>query len=142
MMERPLRVLLVITHPIQYASPLFRLYAKEPSLEILVAYCSLPGAESHVDREFGVEVKWDIPLLEELPLDRRSKPLVASRVGIFLRPVQSWYLAFDSRREVRFGCVVYLICLRDFLDCYSSRQDEWCRGLIWYRCSRSLLPRQ
>ena len=87
MMERPLRALLVITHPIQYASPLFRLYAKEPSLEILVAYCSLPGAESHVDREFGVEVKWDIPLLEGYPWtavpNRSWRPGFGSFFGLF-----------------------------------------------------------
>ena len=86
-MERPLRVLLVITHPIQYASPLFRLYAKEPSLEILVAYCSLPGAESNVDREFGVEVKWDVPLLEGYPWtavpNRSWRPGLGSFFGLF-----------------------------------------------------------
>jgi len=64
MMERPVRVLMVATHPVQYASPMYRLYAKDPRIEILVAYCSLQGAESLVDREFGVEVKWDVPLLE------------------------------------------------------------------------------
>jgi len=33
-------------------------------LEILVAYCSLQGAEPGVDPGFGVEVTWDIPLLD------------------------------------------------------------------------------
>lgn len=32
-----------------------------------MAYCSLQGAEPQVDRDFGVEVKWDIPLLEGYP---------------------------------------------------------------------------
>jgi glycosyltransferase involved in cell wall biosynthesis len=67
MMHRPVRALLVSTHPVQYASPLFRLFAKDPRLEILVAYCSLQGAEPGVDRDFGVEVKWDVPLLEGYP---------------------------------------------------------------------------
>jgi glycosyltransferase involved in cell wall biosynthesis len=87
MMKRPLRALLVITHPIQYASPLFRLYAQEPSLEILVAYCSLPGSGSHVDREFGVEVKWDVPLLEGYPWtavpNRSWRPGLGSFFGLF-----------------------------------------------------------
>jgi glycosyltransferase involved in cell wall biosynthesis len=99
MMERPLRVLLVITHPIQYASPLFRLYAKEPSLEILVAYCSLPGAESHVDREFGVEVKWDIPLLEGYPWtavpNRSWRPGLGSFFGLFNPGI--WRLIRDGK---------------------------------------------
>jgi len=38
MMQRPLRVLFVGTHPVQYSSPMFRLYANDPRLEIQVAY--------------------------------------------------------------------------------------------------------
>ncbi len=64
MTQRPLRVLLIGTHPVQYSSPMFRLYASDPRLEIQVAYCSLQGAEAKFDRDFGVEVKWDVPLLE------------------------------------------------------------------------------
>jgi glycosyltransferase involved in cell wall biosynthesis len=36
-------------------------------MDIEVAYCSLQGAESGVDKEFGVEVKWDVPLLDGYP---------------------------------------------------------------------------
>jgi len=61
------RVLFVASHPVQYASPLFRRMAEHPRLDIQVAYCSLQGAEAAVDREFGVEVKWDVPLLEGYP---------------------------------------------------------------------------
>jgi glycosyltransferase involved in cell wall biosynthesis len=66
-LNRRLRVLLLCTHPVQYSSPQFRLFAADPRLELLVAYCSLQGAESQVDRDFGVEVKWDIPLLDGYP---------------------------------------------------------------------------
>lgn len=66
-MQRPLRVLFVATHPVQYESPLLRLLARDPRLEILMAYCSLQGAEAEFDRDFGVEVKWDVPLLEGYP---------------------------------------------------------------------------
>lgn len=58
------RVLLVATHVVQYASPLYRLLAADPRIDLQVAYCSLQGAEPGVDPEFGREVKWDLPLLE------------------------------------------------------------------------------
>jgi glycosyltransferase involved in cell wall biosynthesis len=58
------RLLLICSHPIQYASPVFRDMAKDPRLDILVAYCSLHGAERGVDPGFGVEVTWDVPLFE------------------------------------------------------------------------------
>jgi glycosyltransferase involved in cell wall biosynthesis len=83
MTQRPLRVLFVSSHPVQYASPLFRLFAKDPRLEIQVAYCSLEGAEPAWDPDFGVEVKWDIPLLDGYPwvlLPNRGGP---ARIGSF-----------------------------------------------------------
>jgi glycosyltransferase involved in cell wall biosynthesis len=64
MAERRYRLLLVATHPVQYASPVFREMARNPRMEIEVAYCSLQGAEAGVDKDFGVEVKWDVPLLD------------------------------------------------------------------------------
>jgi glycosyltransferase involved in cell wall biosynthesis len=38
--------------------------AQHPKLDLLVAYCSLQGAKPGIDPEFGVEVAWDIPLLD------------------------------------------------------------------------------
>jgi glycosyltransferase involved in cell wall biosynthesis len=58
------RVLIVYTHPIQYAVPLVRRLADHPELDVLVAYCSLQGTENSIDSEMGVPVSWDIPLLE------------------------------------------------------------------------------
>ena len=46
---------------------MWRLMAQRPELEVLVAYCSMEGAEAHVDPGFGVEVVWDIPLLDDYP---------------------------------------------------------------------------
>jgi glycosyltransferase involved in cell wall biosynthesis len=87
MMQRPLRVLFVATHPVQYESPLLRLLAKDPRLEILMAYCSLQGAEPELDRDFGVEVKWDVPLLEGYPWvvvkNQSWRPGLGSFFGLF-----------------------------------------------------------
>jgi glycosyltransferase involved in cell wall biosynthesis len=86
-MQRPLRVLFVVSHPVQYSSPMFRLYANDPRLEILVAYCSLQGAEARIDPDFGVEVKWDVPLLEDYPWilvkNRSWRPGLGSFFGLF-----------------------------------------------------------
>lgn len=64
MSERRYRVLLVCTHPVQYASPSFRRLAQHPKIDLLVAYCTLQGAQAAFDREFGFEVAWDVPLLD------------------------------------------------------------------------------
>jgi glycosyltransferase involved in cell wall biosynthesis len=60
-------VLAVASHPVQYAAPYFRRLARHPRVELLVAYCSLRGAEAGHDPEFGATVKWDVPLLDGYP---------------------------------------------------------------------------
>lgn len=62
--SRKYRVLLVCSHPVQYASPVWRQMSAHPRLDIEVAYCSMQGAEAGLDTEFGREVKWDVPLLD------------------------------------------------------------------------------
>lgn len=85
MSQRRLRVLVVSTHPVQYASPIFRLLAHDPRIESHVAYCSLQGAEAQTDPDFGVDVKWDIPLLDGYPWvvmrNRSWNPRVTSFFG-------------------------------------------------------------
>lgn len=96
------RVLWVVTHPTQYGSPLFRMTAQHPRLELLVAYCSLQGAEPGMDPEFGREVAWDVPLLDgyqwvHVP-NRSSRPGLGKFWG--LRNPGLWKLirvgAFDA----------------------------------------------
>jgi glycosyltransferase involved in cell wall biosynthesis len=105
MTQRPLRVLLIGTHPVQYSSPMFRLYAKDPRLEVQVAYCSLQGAEAEFDCDFGVEVKWDVPLLEGYPWvevpNRSWSPGLGSFFGLFNPGI--WSLI----RSGKFDAVVF-----------------------------------
>lgn len=80
------RVLIVASHPVQYAAPLFRLMAKHPQLDIQVAYCSLQGVKAGFDSGFGVEVVWDIPLLDGYPWveveNNSPKPKLGSFFGL------------------------------------------------------------
>lgn len=62
--HRPYRVLVLVTHVVPYGSSLFRLLAKDVRLDLLVAYCSMQGAEAGIDPEFGIEIRWDTALLE------------------------------------------------------------------------------
>lgn len=57
------RLAIVSTHPIQYNAPLFRLLAKDDSIELKVYYSKL-SKEVKFDQDFGQEVAWDIPLLD------------------------------------------------------------------------------
>lgn len=93
------RVLLLCEHPVQYNGVLWALQARHPKLDILVAYCSLRGAQAAMHPEFGVEVKWDVPLLEGYPwvlVDDAGKPGKngSARPGFFSKPL--WRLIRDG----------------------------------------------
>jgi glycosyltransferase involved in cell wall biosynthesis len=45
-------------------SPLLRRMAKHPQIDLQVAYCSLRGAHSGYDPDFGTAIQWDVPLLD------------------------------------------------------------------------------
>lgn len=101
-MNQRLRVLLIASHPVQYSSSFFRLFATDSRLEIQVAYCKMQGAEPHVDPDFGVEVKWDIPLLDGYSwIDLSACPLFG-KYGSSLKSanVQVWRLIRSTRFDV------------------------------------------
>lgn len=67
----------IITHPIQYHSPLFQLMTERDKVAIKVFYTKPPETKEF-DPAFGQKVSWDIPLLEGyaygfLPTDSKAK---------------------------------------------------------------------
>jgi glycosyltransferase involved in cell wall biosynthesis len=58
-----LRVAYLLSHPIQYQSPLLRLLAQQPGLELTVLYTSDFSVRNYYDKGFGTTVEWDVPLL-------------------------------------------------------------------------------
>jgi glycosyltransferase involved in cell wall biosynthesis len=58
-----LRVAYLLSHPIQYQSPLLRLLAQQPGLDLTVLYTSDFSLRSYYDKGFGASVEWDVPLL-------------------------------------------------------------------------------
>ena len=62
-MSKPL-ISYLISHPVQYFSPLFRQLAKSERMKLLVYYCANPRKKKQVDKGFGQVVTWDFPLLE------------------------------------------------------------------------------
>jgi glycosyltransferase involved in cell wall biosynthesis len=96
--ERRYRVLYVCTHPVQYAAPLFTRMAKHQALDIVVAYCSLQGADAALDPGFGVEVAWDVPLLEGYQWLRIPNRSPRPGLGRFLGLVNTglWSLVRDG----------------------------------------------
>ncbi|HSY79940.1 MAG TPA: glycosyltransferase family 4 protein [Verrucomicrobiae bacterium] len=96
-MERSYRVACLVSHPIQYQAPLFRYLAARPGIELTVFFLSDHSIHAYRDSGFGVDVKWDVPLLDGY----RSEflPRVGNGSGLsFWRP---W--TFGLRARLRRG---------------------------------------
>lgn len=89
--DRPFRVLILATHVIPYGSYAYRLLAQDPRLQIEVAYCSLQGSTAGADPEFGIEIRWDTPLLEGYPWveipNRSPRPGLGRFFGLLNTPL-------------------------------------------------------
>ena len=87
------KVAYLVSHPIQYQAPLLRRIAQEPDIDLTAFFGSNFSVQEYVDKGFGVDVKWDVPLLEGyrhefLPSiwdKRRTGPTSQLNYGIFSR---------------------------------------------------------
>jgi len=61
---RTVRLAYLVSHPIQYQAPLLARIAREPGIDLTVFFASDHSLRPFLDPGFGVEVSWDIPLLE------------------------------------------------------------------------------
>ena len=66
-MKPPIRLAVLISHPIQYFRPVFAELAKEPDLELRVFFGCDHGRRSSLDPDFGVSFAWDVPAHEGFP---------------------------------------------------------------------------
>jgi glycosyltransferase involved in cell wall biosynthesis len=91
--KKKVKVAYLVSHPIQYQAPLLRRIAQEPDIELTVFFGSNFSVQEYIDKGFGVDVKWDVPLLdgyryEFLPAiwdKRRTGPTSQLNYGIFSR---------------------------------------------------------
>lgn len=59
-----MRLAYLVTHPIQYQAPLLRRIAAERDIQLKVFFASDLSVRSFLDRSFGRQIHWDVPLLE------------------------------------------------------------------------------
>ena len=58
------QVVFLNSHPIQYFAPMYKAISRKADFSLLTLFCSKHGLQGEKDVEFGVDVKWDIPVLE------------------------------------------------------------------------------
>jgi glycosyltransferase involved in cell wall biosynthesis len=57
------RLHIFATHPVQYHVPLWRALARRPELDVKVFYFNDQSVRGGLDRDFGVQIAWDVDLL-------------------------------------------------------------------------------
>lgn len=80
------RAAYLLSHPIQYQSPLLRCLAQQPGLELTVLYTSDFSLRSYRDEGFGGQVEWDVPLLGGYRHEVLPRLLDAASISFF-RPL-------------------------------------------------------
>ena len=91
--RKKVRVAYLVSHPIQYQASLLRRISQEPDIDLTVFFGSNFSVREYVDKGFGVDVRWDVPLIEGyrhefLPAiwdKRRTGPTSQLNYGIFSR---------------------------------------------------------
>jgi glycosyltransferase involved in cell wall biosynthesis len=131
------RLAAVFSHPIQYFSPLFRLLAADPALELRVFFGSSRGAESYHDPGFGQGVRWDIPLLEGF----QSEVLLPARLPAGISRIFGGDTPAIAGRLEAFGADV--VWVHGYASAMSLRALWWGRGrgVIFTGDSELLQPR-
>ncbi len=92
------KLAIIITHPIQYYSPLFQLLTKRNKIHIKVFYTWEQSQKRIFDKKFGKEIKWDIPLLEGYDYtfvkNRAKNPGSANFMGVvnpeLINEIKQW----------------------------------------------------
>jgi glycosyltransferase involved in cell wall biosynthesis len=58
------KLAIISTHPIQYNAPWFKRLGQRQNINLKVFYTWSQTAETVKDKTFGIDIKWDVPLLE------------------------------------------------------------------------------
>jgi glycosyltransferase involved in cell wall biosynthesis len=94
-----MRLAIFVTHPVQYHVPLWRALAKHPGLDVKVFYFNDQSVRGGLDRDFGVDVKWDVDLLSgysheflsrDAPLDAPGSMRLAQPLALLRRERPDW----------------------------------------------------
>lgn len=98
--QKAVRLAYLVTHPIQYQAPLLRRISQEPDIDLTVYFGSDFSVRGYKDQGFGVEVKWDVPLLEGYKYEFLPRILDNSGSPDHLRPLNRGFLSRFLKQDV------------------------------------------
>lgn len=123
------KIAIIVTHPIQYYAPVFKLLAKECIIKVFYTW-GITGALQKFDKAFGKEINWDIPLLDgydhEFLENISSDPGSHHFLGIYNPTIIEKINAFEPSVLLIYGWAYHshLKAIRHF----SGKIPIWFRG--------------
>jgi glycosyltransferase involved in cell wall biosynthesis len=121
----------VLTHPIQYYTPVLQHMASQAPDDFEVLYCSGELESSHSQAGFGVPYRWDVPLLEgyryRFLKNRARRPSTASFSGLD-NPELSRIVASGAYSAVVVNGWHFKSAWRAILACWKRRVPVLIRG--------------
>lgn len=137
-----MKLAILTTHPVQYQVPWFRKLSRQPGVDLTVFFCLLPDARQQGDG-FGVEFKWDIPLLEgyhyRVLCNVAKHPSVTSFRGCDTPEIASILKQGNFDAAVVNGWVVksclqtLWACRRHGIPCLVRGESNVLRPRAWYK---------
>lgn len=97
--SRRCRLAILSSHPIQYFTPIYRLLAARPEIDLEVMFFRDFGVKSRFDKQFGQAIRWDTDQLSGYrsrfltnisPIADTFNPLHAINPGAFFRLLRSY----------------------------------------------------
>ena len=65
--SQKIRLGILVSHPIQYFTPVYRELANAHDIDLTVLFRARVGVDEYHDEGFGKAIRWDTPLLEGYP---------------------------------------------------------------------------
>jgi glycosyltransferase involved in cell wall biosynthesis len=121
----------IITHPIQYYTPVLQHIARSAPDEVQVLYCSGELESSHSQAGFGVKYRWDVPLLEGYRsrfLENRAPCPSTTSFGGLDNPEVSRIIASRKYSAVVVNGWHFKTAWRAIFACWSNRIPVLVRG--------------
>ena len=142
--QRPYKLAVVATHPIQYQSPWFRAMAADPRLDLHVFFGHNATATDQASAGFGVQFEWDVPLLDGYPYSFLRNVARRPSVGTF-RGIDTPEVSEVIRRGGYDAVLVngwnHKSSWQAILACWRSKTKVMVRGDSHLRTARSNLKK-
>ena len=121
------RVGVIVSHPIQYFSPLFDLLNERGRMDLRVLYGNDAGLRPQLDPGFNVEYQWDLDLVSKHDHDFATRGDGAS-LRELLRGVVSTFRFVKSRDEFVIHGWVGALTVAAIAACWLLRKPYWLRS--------------